>query len=604
VPPRPPPPAAQGGDTGALPAMDPALAEIVGHLAATRLFSLLEPASLAQLAPLFRRVEVTPGEVITKQDEVDGTLWVAIGGALSVDVRTEQATVEHLGYLGYGAVIGARGVFTDEPRSTSVIALEPATLLAVDREVLWRALGADRAAFDRLLLPDEARRRIEAARAGANLEGEFEVGIWRRHWIELARRMMAPLLVGLVGLGGSAALAAVAPSTTIIALLALIGLVLPVLIAGWAFLDYYQDQLIVTNRRIIHIERTPFIDAQRSETFLSRIQDVQVITPGFLATVLGYGSIRIQTAGSRQGILFTTVPDPESVRDLVFAQVQRARERASHEQRSWLERQVRQALGWEEAAEPEAPEAPPEVETPVSLRGALWEMLTYFWPKMRVQEGSTVMWRKHWWLLLRGTVLPMTGLGLVSIPLGEAILARLLGWGTGASRAPIDGAGGPLRSRIVEGMLDVGAGLPLWPFILIWLVLLLFLLYRYEDWRNDRYLLTDEHVVDIEALPFGFFEDRRQAGIAQIQDIRYRVPHIWANALGYGHVVIETAADSGNFTFDFVYHPEHVQQEIFERIERMRAREEQAAERRQAEEMARWLAAYHRVTGGESDAPN
>ncbi len=594
-------------------------AEIVGHLAATRLFSLLDPSSLARLAPRFQPVTVTPGEVIARQGTVDRSLSICVGGALSIDERAEDGTVEHLDYRGYGAVIGARGVFTDEPRGTNVVAMEPASLLVIDRDVLWAALAADREAFDRLLLPEAARRRIEAARSGANLEGEHEVGVWRRHWVELARRMLAPLLIGVIGLGGAAALATVAPSTTVIALLALVGLVVPLLIAGWAFLDYYQDQLIVTSSRIIHIERTPFIDAQRSETFLSRVQDVQVITPGIVATVLGFGTIRVLTAGSRQGITFSTLPDPEGVRDIIFAQAERAKDRASRERRSWLERQVRQALGWEPDAPEEAPDAPPAEAAPATWRGALWEVLSYFWPKMRIQEGQTVMWRKHWWVLMRSTMVPMTALFVVSIPLGQAMLARLLaslraglpsdGLGAGAGAGPGDAgsaagaAGWPLAWPWLERMLDVGYDLPLWPFALAWFLILLFVLYRYEDWRNDRYVLTDDHVVDIEALPFGLFEDRRQAGIAQIQDIRYRVPHFWANALGYGHVVIETAAESGNFTFDFVYHPEHVQQEIFERIERLRARTEADTERRQADEMARWLAAYHRVTGGETDPP-
>ena len=97
------------------------------------------------------------------------------------------------------------------------------------------------------------------------------------------------------------------------------------------------------------------------------------------------------------------------------------------------------------------------------------------------------------------------------------------------------------------------------------------LTWQYEDWRNDLYILTPTQVIDIERTPFLFRESRRQAGLENIQDIRYEIPGFWATMLNMGNVVIQTAGQ-GQFTFDAVYDPSAVQREIFLRIEDYRQR--------------------------------
>ena len=39
------------------------------------------------------------------------------------------------------------------------------------------------------------------------------------------------------------------------------------------------------------------------------------------------------------------------------------------------------------------------------------------------------------------------------------------------------------------------------------MILVLVLLWQFEDWRNDLYQLTNRHIIDTEALPLGLFED-------------------------------------------------------------------------------------------------
>lgn len=557
---------------------DAARAEVAAHLAATRLFANLAPDALMRLAAAFDVVHLTPGAMVARQGTVDPALHVVTEGQLAIDRRDEDGRVEVLGYAGYGAVVGIRGVFTDAPRTTGVMVLEPVTLLRIARDDLWQALAADLDAARRLVLPEAARRRVQARQADGVIAGEYEVARYRRHWTALLRHMILPgaLLGASMVLAGIFALAL--PSPTTVAALALLALAVPVVVAVWAFFDYYNDQLIVTNRRIVHIESTPLVDTERVEAPLARVQDIQVTVPSVVARVLGYGTIIVQTAGSRSGIVFDALPHPEDVRHAIVEIAQAARAVADRDHDRWIEHRVREALGWAPpAGGPPLPGTAERAGGRHASGGMFGGAARYFWPRVRVQEGDAVTWRKHWWLLFKPTLVPAGVWALI----GAWVALR--GW-----RAL---AGPPSEVPPFVGTV--------W-LVAVWLLLLAVLLYLYEDWRNDFYVLTDEHIIDVDAKPLGLFANRRQAGLGQIQDIRYRVPNILATVLGFGDVMIETAAEHGSFTFEGVHHPATVQQEIFARIDAYRARQEAAAQASQAEELTRWIAAYHQITG---DAP-
>jgi hypothetical protein len=140
----------------------------------------------------------------------------------------------------------------------------------------------------------------------------------------------------------------------------------------------------------------------------------------------------------------------------------------------------------------------------------------------------------------------------------------------------------------------------------LWVGLGLALVWQFENWRNDLYVLTNEHIIDIERLPLGFFEHRRQASLAQIQDINYAVPNPLATLLNYGNVFIETAAETGRLTFDMVYNPRGVQEEVFARLDKLVADRRAREERQHEDEMVQWFDIYHRLRAErvkmESDA--
>lgn len=70
---------------------------------------------------------------------------------------------------------------------------------------------------------------------------------------------------------------------------------------------------IVTNLRVVDIDFSSIIDKNFSATSLSDITDVSEKTNGFLRSMLQFGNVFVQTAGTNQNIEYPSVPDPVDV---------------------------------------------------------------------------------------------------------------------------------------------------------------------------------------------------------------------------------------------------------------------------------------------------
>jgi hypothetical protein len=233
----------------------------------------------------------------------------------------------------------------------------------------------------------------------------------------------------------------------------------------------------------------------------------------------------------------------------------------------------------EEALPEEALVEPQESAIVTGKRGAFSLLLDYLFPRLRLEEDSQVTWRKHWYVLLRKTAGPLVLLVLIleiggSVALGLPLVSFL-----------------PRTSALV--LCVTAASLSA-----------LFILYRYEDWRNDVYILTDDRIIDLEKKPLFLREERREASLAMIQDVKYLIPGIVYNLLNVGMVIIETAATEGEFTFDWVHDPRRVQEEIFARVDAYREREKRREQEAQAAQLKKWLEAYRKVEKEPPEKPS
>lgn len=88
---------------------------------------------------------------------------------------------------------------------------------------------------------------------------------------------------------------------------------------GHVWTDQYLDLWVVTDRRIISIDQQTLFVRSVGSFRLERLQDMNIVIPGFLATLLDYGNIEAQTAsGSEEEFQVRNLPRPRELKALIL----------------------------------------------------------------------------------------------------------------------------------------------------------------------------------------------------------------------------------------------------------------------------------------------
>lgn len=83
------------------------------------------------------------------------------------------------------------------------------------------------------------------------------------------------------------------------------------LFIGW--LDYYLDVAIITNERIIDIDQESLFNRKVSELHFSKVQDATAEVRGIMRTMLNFGNVTVQTAGTQEEFVLDEIPSPYKV---------------------------------------------------------------------------------------------------------------------------------------------------------------------------------------------------------------------------------------------------------------------------------------------------
>jgi hypothetical protein len=183
--------------------------------------------------------------------------------------------------------------------------------------------------------------------------------------------------------------------------------------------------------------------------------------------------------------------------------------------------------------------------------------------KVRYEGGEVVTYRKHWYILLQKTWKP-----------GLAALIGLLLW--------------------FGRLMDVYTFTPMLETLLlltmVWMGVIAWWVYDYIDWRNDTYQITPDQIIDIERKPLGK-EVKKVAQLDNILSIEYKRIGLMGLFLNFGTVTV--AVGTSEFTFNYVYDPSRVQQELFTKmaLRQQKMKMDQLNEER--ERVGDWIATYH-----------
>jgi len=144
--------------------------------------------------------------------------------------------------------------------------------------------------------------------------------IVKAHWSELIPQVLLALLLSAIPVGAYFFISRYEPG-----LLQTAWLPLVVILGGSAwylfvlllfftnFTDFFLDVWIVTNERIITIHQLGLFARTIIQTRLYQVQDVKTVVQGALHSMVGFGNVVVETAGTDGKLIFDNIPHPNDV---------------------------------------------------------------------------------------------------------------------------------------------------------------------------------------------------------------------------------------------------------------------------------------------------
>jgi hypothetical protein len=546
------------------------IADLTAQLRQVSLFDTLSDLDLALVAEHGWVERHERGDVIIHEGDTDKVLYVILSGQLRVWRREKNGRPRLLNYHGEGDFCGELIFLSGERRAANVDVVDDATLAAFGPPGFERIMAQHQIAD---YLRSWGRERIHLS--NQYFEGkhwdEVAVVLAHKSWVALMLMIFLPVVIILLTLTSTALLRdPLRQSFNIVISIALAIVVGMGLWIFWMWEDWHNDDFIVTSKRIIHIERVlvPPFPVERHEALIHQVQDIITRNHALLTWLFGVNSLEIKTAGAGT-IQFPYLDDAEGIRAEIFRARRLALTRRSGEEKSRVREKLLTELGKTPQTVthvPDGQEAAMPSETP--QRTGLLRAIDYFIPRTRIVRRDQIIWRKHWLVLLRQAgpafLLFILSLGVLVVAIVRPGLKEIRWIYTG------------LPALVLTG---VSFGWYLW---------------RYDGWRNDIYIVTDDRIIDIEGSPFHFRGESRTEGTFDvIQNTNSSSPNWLARILRIGDVTIDTASISRAFTFNAVPRPDEVQQEIFKRLTAFKERRAREESERRYNELAKWFETYH-----------
>ncbi|MCB0052321.1 MAG: PH domain-containing protein, partial [Caldilinea sp.] len=174
--------------------------------------------------------------------------------------------------------------------------------------------------------------------------GEQVIVFSRRHWVAFLRKML-PAIVTFLILFVFLAVANLLPGPQeILRVIILFLLVIDGVAIAWGTVDYFNDWLVITNRRVVHQEKVLFVNEWRKEAPLEQIQNVN-FESDWLGKILNYGTMTIATAATVGTISFDYTRHFSELRSTIMAQREQRRRHTVAESKTAINRMLEARLG-------------------------------------------------------------------------------------------------------------------------------------------------------------------------------------------------------------------------------------------------------------------
>lgn len=543
----------------------------IAFLRKIHLFYGLEDDELEAIAGELKEASFSNGEVVFEQEGKSESFYMIYRGSVRI-VRKQQNKEIQLAVLVGSDYFGEMGLIARRKRSGTVTATSDTTLLVLSREDFEKHYK--KAAQLRLNMDVAVRSRKLARTLRFKWLRRDEVIYFlaRKHPIVLYQKLIPPALALTVPSALFYAYAFILPYV-IVALAATLSLLAAFGWIWWTVVDWGNDYYIVTNQRVVWLEKVIGLYDSRQESPLSTILSVNIETTQ-LGRIFDFGNVIVRTWVGR--IPFNHVTHPEQAQHMIEEYWNRTKEQATSLEKEAMKNAIRRRLGLSVPPQPK-PDAPAQASPPPKRKSAvaLLRLLGANTLKLRYETGESVIYRKHWVVLLFQAWMPFVG----SVVLLFLLLGRLI-------QILFD-------PGIVLFPSGNGLSLDTWMtvYVLAFLPFLAWLGYEVLDWSNDKFEVTPEQIIDIDRKPFGT-ESRNAAQLESILGTNYIREGILGNLFNYGTVYITVGGTK--LAFEDVMDPATVQSDIDRRRMARKAKQDEARVSAERERMAEWLATYHR----------
>lgn len=533
---------------------------IASNLRSLPMFSRLPPEAMNALTDYVLVSRAEAHEVIFRQGTPSRGLYFIVGGSAQLSQTAPDGSERVLAVVGANQFLNDVALVRPAAESATLRALETTIVLLLTRENYLRALTDHpqlRTYLPPSLLPPLPSTPASAPPlspppqpAGASPDPTAPTKLFReqrdnetvlidtrRHWWAFGRQAWLPGLVA----GGIFIAAFFAPSFWISLAMVGVAALLPGLLMLYFYFEWRNDHVIVTDQRVIRIERTiPTFETKISDVPLGSIQEVNVDSASLVADLLNFGDVDLKTPGDAGNLRLTMLPNPTNFQKLVFENRARFQEESSRRQRGVLRSEIDQIVagGAPSALQTAAKTAPDEV---IYRKHAIYRLRLAFWPGLLLVFAIGLFFAALILPSLRETVvLPFVAFGL--------------------------------------GILAAG-----WLYWADW------------DWRNDLYIVGSDTIQIIHRRPLWMQNETEQISLAKVDSVVSDQNGLLESLFDYGTVKISLlGADIGaEKAFQFIGEPQEVQAEIARRIQEMRNRGSAEAERRRRAELAEYLSVYH-----------
>jgi hypothetical protein len=506
-----------------------------------------------ELAENLAQESFAPGETIIKQGDRPDSMGIMLRGEAELLELDEEGKQHRIGSFGVTDLIGLREMVFRQPRPYTVRASSPVEILRWERIPLTSFMKAHASALSGLQFLAQSQELASRLKFEWLRADETVHALTRKHSFILYQMLTIPALLfsaALVlifwgGIGTGSTLSWIGTG------LGLAGL----LFGLWQWIDWRNDYYLVTNRRAVWLEKVVGIYDSRREAPLHTVLSVSVNTD-MTGRMFGFGDVVIRTYTGK--VTFHNAPNPSLLAALIEENWRRMRARLDATDRESLVEALDKRLSADDEQESISLEElqPPERDEPDTG-------LDHWGFQIRFEEHGVITYRKHWAVLLREIFFPSVLLIFVVALIGARLGGLIL-----------------LADLAIFLFLTIIAS----SFAGLWW------LYRYVDWANDIYQITAEQIVDVYKKPLAR-EERKVAPLENILGTEVDRKGLLGIMLNYGDVIANVG--TSQFTFDGVFDPVSVQQDIVQAQEAfLESRAERERKKRQRE-MVELLDIYH-----------